>query len=190
MAKVKIKQEITVVLIKPDGVKRGVIGEILTRFERVGLRLAAAKLIWVDAEHVGKHYRDDKDYCLAVGKGTLKNYKKYGIDPNEDLGTHDPLKIGKMIRKWNMDYLSSGPVFAMLLEGYGAVGLVRKMVGSLFPFDSAPGTIRGDLALDSFITANVARKGSAFNVIHASGSFHEAEFERKLWFKEKEIYSY
>lgn len=190
MPKRKLKEENTVVLIKPDGVKRSLVGEIISRFERVGLRIASAKLIWVDAEHIGKHYRDDKDYCLAVGKGTLNNYKKYGIDPNEDLGTSDPLKIGKMIRKWNMDYLSSGPVFALLLEGYGAVELVRKMAGTLFPFDSAPGTIRGDYALDSFITANIARKGSALNVIHASGSRQEAEFERKLWFKEDEIYSY
>ncbi len=190
MPKSKIKEEYTVVLIKPDGVKRGLIGEVVSRFERVGLSVAAAKLIWVDAEHVGKHYRNDKDYSLAVGKGTLKNYKRYGIDPGEDLGTKDPVKIGNMIRKWNMDYLSSGPVFAILLYGFGTVELVRKMVGSLFPFDSSPGTIRGDYALDSFVTANVLRKGSAQNIIHASGTKKEAEFERKLWFKEKEIYSY
>ena len=184
------KREYSVVLIKPDGVRRGLVGEIIARFERVGLRIAAAKLIWVDAEHVGKHYSSDEEYCLAVGKGTLKNYKKYGIDPKEDLGSKDPLKIGRMIRKWNMDYLTKGPVFALLLEGPGVVMLVRKMVGSLFPFDSAPGTIRGDFALDSFITANVTRKGSALNIIHASGADEEAEFERKLWFKESEIYEY
>lgn len=113
-----------------------------------------------------------------------------GLDPHESLGTRDPIKIGKMVRLWNMDYLSSGPVFALLLGGSGAVDLARKMIGSLFPFDSAPGTIRGDFALDSFITANVTRKGSALNVIHASGSKEEAEFERKLWFKEDEIYNY
>jgi nucleoside-diphosphate kinase len=100
------------------------------------------------------------------------------------------LKIGRKIRKWNMDYLTKGPVFAVLLEGPGVVKLARKMVGSLFPYDSLPGTIRGDYAMDSFITANVARKGSALNIIHASGSDEEAEFERKLWFKEEEIYEY
>ena len=180
----------TVVLIKPDGVKKGIVGNIIRRFERVGLKIAAAKMIWVDAEHVGKHYRNDDDYCMAVGKGTLKNYEKYGIDPKEDLGTKDPLKIGRKIRKWNMDSLSSGPVFALLLEGPGAVELIRKMVGALFPSDSPPGTIRGDFALDSFHTANIKRKGSAENVVHASGSKEEAEFERKLWFKESEIYKY
>ena len=186
----KDKREYSVVLIKPDGVRRGLVGEVLARFEKVGLNIAAAKLIWVDSEYVGKHYSSDKAYCTAVGKGTLKNYKKYGIDPEEGLGTKNPLKIGRKIRKWNMDYLSSGPVFALLLEGYGAVELVRKMVGNLFPFDSPPGTIRGDFSTDSFITANVERKGSALNIIHASGDKEEAEFERKLWFKEDEIYSY
>ncbi len=185
----KTKKEITVVLIKPDGVKRGIMGEIITRFERVGLKIKAGKLIWVDSLHVGKHYSDSEEYCRRVGEKTLENYKKYGIDPGEDLGTTNPLKIGRMIRKWNMDYITTGPVFALLLEGYGTVALVRKMIGSLFPFDSPPGTIRGDYASDSFLTANL-NKRSAENIIHASGSVEEAEFERKLWFKEEEIYSY
>lgn len=189
MAKKKLR-DYTVVLIKTDGVRRGVIGDVMSRFEKVGLKIAAAKLIWVDAEHVGKHYRNDKDYLKAVGEGTLKNYKKHGVDVGEDLGTKDPVKIGKKIRKWNMDYLSSGPVFALLLEGYGAIELVRKMVGTLFPFDSPPGTIRGDYSHDSFETANLIGKRSAQNIIHASGSKEEAEFERKLWFKEDEIYQY
>ena len=189
MAKKKLR-DYTVALIKTDGVRRGLIGEIISRFEKVSLKIVAAKLIWVDAEYVGKHYRDDEDYCRAVGKGTLKNYKKHGIDPGEDLGTKDPVKIGKKIRKWNMDYLSSGPVFALLLEGHGAVQLVRKMIGTLFPFDSPPGTIRGDYSHDSFYTANLTGKRSAHNIIHASGSKQEAEFERKLWFKENEIYTY
>lgn len=185
----KVKKEQTVVLIKPDAVKRAIVGEVISRFEKVGLKIVAAKLIWVDSVHVGKHYSDNEEYSRRVGEKTLENYKKYGIDAHEDLGTTDPLKIGKMIRKWNMDYITQGPVFALLLEGYGAVALVRKMLGVLFPFDSAPGTIRGDYALDSFLTANLAKR-SAANIIHASGSIEEAKFERKLWFKEKEIYEY
>jgi len=185
----KVKKEITVVLIKPDGVKKGLVGEIISRFEKVGLKVKAAKLIWVDQVLVGKHYSNNTDYSRRVGEKTLENYKKFGIDPKEDLGTIDPLKIGRMIRKWNIDYISKGPVFALLLEGYGAVALVRKMIGSLFPFDSAPGTIRGDFASDSFLTANL-NKRSAQNIIHASGAVDEAEFEAKLWFKRSEIYDY
>ncbi|MEK7471015.1 MAG: nucleoside-diphosphate kinase [Patescibacteria group bacterium] len=185
----KVKNEQTVVLIKPDGVKRGLIGEILSRFEKVGLKVVGAKLIWVDKTFAGKHYSLDTDYTRQVGEKTLENYQKYGIDPGEDLGTTDPLKMGKMVRKWNMDYISKGPVFAFIFEGYGSIALVRKMVGSLFPFDSAPGTIRGDYATDSFLTANL-NKRSAENLIHASGTPEEAKFQRKLWFKKSEIYSY
>lgn len=122
----------TVVLIKPDGVRKGIVGEILARFERVGLKIAAAKMIWVDKTFVGKHYQDKADYHKTVGTKTLENYQKFGLDANESLGTKDPVKIGKMVRKWNMEFLSSGPVFAMLLQGPDAVLIVRKIVGSTF----------------------------------------------------------
>lgn len=179
----------TVVIIKPDGVKRGIVGDILSRFERVGIKLVAAKLIWVDKTTVGKHYKDDKGYHRTVGEKTLGNYEKYGIDAGENLGTRDPVKIGQMIRKWNMDFLSSGPVFVMLLEGPGAVEIVRKIIGHTFPSEALPGTVRGDYSMESAFIANV-QKRTVQNLIHASGTPEEAKFERKLWFKEKEIYKY
>ncbi|KKQ97623.1 MAG: Nucleoside diphosphate kinase [Candidatus Woesebacteria bacterium GW2011_GWB1_39_12] len=182
-------EEYTVVLVKPDGVRRKVIGEILARFERVGLKITAAKLIWVDKTVAGKHYRDNEDYHKSVGIKTLENYEKYGLDANESLGTKDPVEIGKLMRQWNMEFLSSGPVFALLLEGPGAIALVRKMAGNTFPYDSPPGTIRGDYSLDSSFNANVNRRPTQ-NLVHASGSKEEAELEKKLWFKEEEIYSY
>lgn len=181
--------EQTVVLIKPDGVKRGIVGDIVSRFEKVGLKICAAKLIWVDKTTVGKHYKDTNSYHRSVGEKTLENYKKYGIDPKENLGTKDPVKIGKLVRKWNMDFLSSGPVFAILLQGPGAITIVRKIVGHTFPAEAPPGTIRGDYSLDSSFDANV-QKRTVRNLIHASGSREEAEFEKKLWFKKGEIYSY
>lgn len=181
--------EKTVVLIKPDGVRKGIIGEVVHRFERVGLKIIAAKMIWVDKTTVGKHYADDGKYHKSVGEKTLENYNKYGMDPNENLGTKDPVEIGRMVRKWNMEFLSSGPLFALLLEGPEAVLVVRKIVGSTFPADAAPGTIRGDYSLDSAYHSNL-QKRTTQNVVHASGTPDEAEFERKLWFKEKEIYSY
>lgn len=181
--------EKTVVLVKPDGVRKGIVGEILSRFEKVGLKLLAAKLIWVDKTHVGKHYADDEEYHEVVGKKTLENYQKYGVDPNETLGTDKPVEIGKKVREWNMEFLSSGPVFAMLLEGSEAVRIVRKIVGDTFPADASPGTIRGDYALDSAKVSNLAKR-STQNIVHASGEAKEAEFERKLWFKEDEIYDY
>lgn len=179
----------TVVLIKPDGVKKGIMGEVISRFERVGLKITAAKLIWVDKTFVGKHYADDDKYHKTVGEKTLENYKKYGLDPNENLGTEDPVEIGRMVRNWNMEFLSSGPVLAMLLEGPDAVPIVRKMVGNTFPSDALPGTIRGDFALDSAYLSNM-QKRTTRNIIHASGNKEEAEFEKKLWFKQDEIFEY
>lgn len=181
--------EQTVVLIKPDGVKKGIIGEVIDRFERVGLRIVASKMVWVKKSFVGKHYRDDANYHKTVGEKTLENYRKYGLDPNENLGVTDPIKIGRMVRKWNMDFLSSGPVLAILLEGPEAILIVRKLVGHTFPSEALPGTIRGDFSLDSAYESNL-QKRTTRNIIHASGSKEEAEFEKKLWFKEGEIYSY
>lgn len=181
--------EQTIVLIKPDGVKRGIIGEVIARFERVGLKILAAKLIWVDKTLVGKHYKDDRDYHRGVGIRTLENYKKYGLDPKEKLGTKDPVEIGKLVRKWNMEFLSSGPVLAVIFEGPDAISIVRKMIGHTYPAESLPGTIRGDYSLESVYLANNQSRAIK-NLIHASGSKEEAEFERKLWFKEDEIYSY
>lgn len=188
MAK-KENKEHTVVMVKPDGVKMRIVGDIISRFERVGLRLCAAKLIWVDSTHAGKHYRDDNEYHKSVGEKTLENYKKFGLDPKENLGTKDPVKIGKLVRKWNMDFISSGPVFAMLWEGPGAIAIVRKLVGHTFPAEALPGTIRGDYSVESAFTANTQGR-TVENLIHASGNKEEAELERKLWFKEDEIYSY
>lgn len=189
MKRTRLKEEYTVVIVKPDGVKKGIIGVVVSRLERAGLKLAASKLIWVNKTHAGKHYRDDKDYHRSVGKKTLENYQKYGFDAGEKLGTKDPVKIGELVRKWNMEFLSSGPVMVMLWTGSSAIAIVRKLAGYSFPADASPGTIRGDFALDSAYEANL-KKQSAHNIVHASGDKKEAEMERKLWFKEGEIYPY
>jgi len=181
--------EKTVVLIKPDGIARSLVGEIITRFEKVGLKIVAMKMIWVEKDLVGKHYSDNTEYLKSIGEKTLQNYEKYGLDPNESLGTKDPVKIGEKVRGMNMEFMSSGPVLAMLLEAPGVVELVRKMVGSTFPQAATPGTIRGDYSYDSAYNSNVSKR-TVRNLVHASGNVEEAEFERKLWFKETEIYKY
>jgi len=181
--------EQTVVLIKPDGVKRGIIGEILTRFEKVGLKIVSMKMIWVEKDVVGKHYADKEDYLKSIGEKTLENYKKYGLDANEALGTQNPLDIGKKVRQWNIEFMSSGPVVAMLLEAPCVVEIVRKIVGSTFPQNAPPGTIRGDYSFDSAFFSNVGKRTTR-NVVHASGTVEEAQFEKELWFKNKDIYSY
>jgi len=177
----------TVVLVKPDGVKRALVGAIIARFERAGFKMIACKMIWVDKTLVAKHYANDKKYLRGVGEKTLADYKKYGLDPGEQLGTKDPLEIGKLVRKWNMDFISAGPVVAMIWEGPNAIEQIRKIVGHTFPSTAQPGTIRGDFSIDNTYMSNTLKR-SVKNLIHASGDAKEAEFEIKLWFKEDEIY--
>lgn len=184
-----MQQEKTVVLIKPDAVARGLIGEIVTRFEKVGLRIIAVKMVWVDENLVGQHYQDDEEYHLSVGKKSLEDHRRNDLDPRETVGTDDPLDIGRKIRKYNMEFLSSGPIVALLLSGFNAIEVVRKIVGSTFPHLSPPGTIRGDYASDSPILANL-RKRTTKNLVHASGSRQEATYEGQLWFTEEEVYEY
>lgn len=181
--------ERTVVLIKPDGVKRGLIGEILSRFEKAGFKIVGLKMVWSDLEIVEKHYPKDKEYLANLGRKSLENYEKYGKDPEEELGTKDPVEIGRQVRSWFVDYLTSGPVVAVLLEGNHAVDQVKTMVGATLPNLAAPGTIRGDYSTDSAILAN-AKKRPVKNVIHASGSPEEAKFEEELWFRKEDIQVY
>src|SRR3989344_6080484 len=179
----------TVVLVKPDGVKRGLVGEIISRFEKVGFKIVAMKMVWVDRHQVAQHYKDEKEYLTSVGQRTLDDYQKFGFDPGETLGTSDAYEIGGMVRKWNMDALTSGPLLAMVLEGVNAVEIVRKMVGPTNVTMAPAGTIRGDYSIDTPVLATL-KKRPIKTIVHASGNVEEAEFEMKLWFKESEMFDY
>ena len=177
-------------LLKPDAVKRGLIGEILSRFERMGLKVVALKLVAVPTEQAQKHYPESRAALLeGIGKKTLETYAKYGRDPKEELGTMDPLKIGKMVNRWNIDFITSGPVAAILLEGLHAIDNVRMAVGNTLPTFAQPGTIRGDFSVDSPALAN-ARKRAVRNLVHASGNAEEAKYEEQLWFHQADIHTY
>lgn len=147
------------------------------------------KMVWASYEHIGRHYTDRKDYLINIGKKTLKTYKEYGLDAEETLGTTDPYMLGKMIREWTINYVGSGPVVAILLEGRHAVDNVRSIAGPTMPVNAPAGTIRGDLATDSAAYANLDKR-AVENVVHVSGSVEEAKFEEKLWFHKNEIHSY
>ena len=182
--------EQTLVIVKPDGVVRGLIGRILSRFERVGLKIVAAKMMQVTDELAQKHYPTDrKELWEGIGKKTLKNYKDQGIDPVEAMGTADPKEIGDQIRDWLHQYIQEGPVFAFALEGPHAIELVRQMAGDTMPLYAAPGTIRGDFSFDSPAIAN-AKQRPVRNLIHASGNKEEAELEVNLWFGDDQKVSY
>ncbi|HSX02361.1 MAG TPA: nucleoside-diphosphate kinase [Candidatus Saccharimonadia bacterium] len=184
-----IKQERTFMLVKPDGVKRGLIGEIIGRIERRGLKVIAIKMLTPDEQQARRHYPAPDDWCRLVGEKTMESYAKYGKDPMESLGTIDYVEIGKIINEWNIDYLTSGPVVAMIVEGVHAIDMVRKIVGKTFPSFADPGTIRGDFSVDSPNLAN-DQKRAVRNLIHASGDAGEAKNEMSLWFAPAEISDY
>jgi nucleoside-diphosphate kinase len=182
--------EQTFAMIKPDGVKRGLVGEIVHRFERSGLKIIAMKMVEAEDEILLKHYNaDDPKTLQRWGEKTLKTYTQYGKDAKKDLGTDDPQILGKMVKGWLFDYVKSGPMVAIILEGKHAVENVITMAGPTMPVAAAPGTIRGDLSTDSAAYANSEKRG-VMNLVHISASLEEANFEKTLWFTKEEIHNY
>jgi len=184
-----LKEETTILLIKPDGVKRGLTGHIVNRIEMRGLKIIALKLIHATEEHAAAHYPNTEEWLRGMGEKSLENYQALAQDPQEKLGTTDPLEIGKMIQQWNVDFLTSGPVVAMAIKGVHAIAAVRKIVGKTIPAMAEIGTIRGDFSVDSAALAN-AGKRAVHNVVHASGDPAEAKHEIDHWFSEDEIHDY
>ena len=183
-------KEQTLIIFKPDSVARGLVGAITSRFERVGLKIVAAKMMMVSRELADKHYPASREaFINGMGGKTLENYQDMGIDPVKEVGSADPHEIGLKIREWLVDMITAAPVLAVVLEGPHAVELVRKMVGHTLPLKSAPGTIRGDYSFDSSYLANVGKRPIK-NLLHASEQLNEAKYEVDLWFNSDEIVSY
>ena len=152
--------EQTLVLLKPDAVDRGLVGEITSRFERVGLKIAALKMVWPKKEHAAKHYTED----LAKRRG-------------------------QQVRDLMVEMLTTGPVVAIVLEGVEAVEIVRKIVGTTEPKAAAPGTIRGDYSHVSFKHADEKKIG-VYNLVHASGNLEDAKAEIPVWFTKEELHEH
>lgn len=182
--------EKTLVVIKPDAMQRGIMGEIISRYEKVGLKVIGAKMLKVPKELANKHYPKDRDdFITGMGQKTLNSYKDQGLDPVKELGTEDPKEIGLKIQGWLVEFISESPVMALVLEGPHAIEVVRKITGFTLPAKADPGTIRGDFSFDSSAYANTAKRPIR-NLIHASGDAEEAEFEINLWFSPDELYEY
>ncbi len=179
------KEERTLVIIKPDAVQRSLIGEIIKRYEQIGLKLVAMKMLVPDAEHIEKHYTLDPEWRRITGEKTIKGYIDKGLKPPED----DPLKVTGILLDRLKKYMTAGPVVAMVLEGAHAVAIVRKLTGNTEPLMSDVGTIRGDFVLDSYQMTDQDGR-SIRNLVHASGSPQEAEEEIKHWFKPEEVVKY
>jgi nucleoside-diphosphate kinase len=172
-------------MIKPDGVRNRLVGRILARFEEAGLTILDLRLVYASREMIEAHYPSDESWLTEVGRKTLETYEKYGMRAEREIGTADPVEIGRRVKSWLASYLTSGPIVAMVLEGNHAIDIVRKLVGSTIPLFAAPGTIRGDFSVDSPAIAN-AEKRAVWNLIHASGSREEAGREIQLWFGRKD----
>ncbi len=173
--------EETLVVIKPDGVARGLTGRIIDQFLDAGLELTRLELRNAPAELIERHYPDDEAWLGAVGGKTLADYERLGLDPAEYFGAVDPVVIGRVIKGWLIDYLTQGPVVAMVLRGNEAVNRARMLCGNTVPAQADPATIRGRFSSDSAAAAN-AEKRPIQNLVHASGNPDEASHEIGLWF--------
>lgn len=179
------KYERSLVIIKPDGIQRGLISEIIKRYERSGLKLVGIKMLVPTADLIEKHYTLDPEWRVKTGLKTIKGYEDKGLKPPHT----DPLKITEIILKNNVAYMTKGPVIAMVWQGAHAVAIVRKLTGGTEPLTSDVGTIRGDFVLDSYSMTD--KDGRAVrNLVHASGSVKEAEDEIVHWFKKEELFDY
>ena len=181
--------ERTLVLVKPDGVQRGLIGEVISRLEKRGLKITALKMVKPSLEHINQHYPQDDAWVERLGDKGFKVFSEYGIDPKEHMGTGDKMKAGKMVRKWLVNYLTEAPIVALVIEGVHAIDMVRKIAGQTLPSKAEIGTIRGDFSVDSPAAANL--EGRAIkNIVHASETKEESEHEITHWFSEEEIFEY
>ncbi|GBD34429.1 Nucleoside diphosphate kinase [bacterium HR35] len=184
----EIKKERTLVLIKPDGVERGLIGEIISRFERAGLRIVGLGIVKPNKNLIDKHYPKTKEWIENLGNNLLKTAEelKLKVDLKKDYGVSNVYELGLKIREWLINFMCSGAVVKIALEGPHAISVVRKLVGKTIPYLAEPGTIRGDYSIDSPLLANLENRPIK-NLIHASGNKEEADYELKLWFKKDEL---
>ncbi len=182
MVKELIEQ--TFIAVKHDGVQRGLVGEIIKRFEQRGLKLIAMKMILPTAALADKHYVLTPAFIKKLGENTRKAAEARNIkmkETNEEIATR--------VKNWNMKYLTEGPVVAMIWEGFHAIEIGRKIVGPAESKQAPIGTIRGDFSSESYSMADALERPLR-NLVHASGNKEEADNEIKLWFKAAEVFSW
>jgi len=178
------KKERTLVIIKPDGVQRSLVGNIISRLEKVGLKFIAFKFVIPKEDQCWAHYNKNDAWFQIKGERQIAERKERGMKVEKSA-----IEYGKDILRANVDFFMSGPVLVMMLEGNKAVGITKKIVGGTEPLTSDVGTIRGDLTVDSYDVAGLDGR-AVRNLIHCSDSPIEAERESKIWLKEGDIIEY
>ncbi len=178
------KKQKTFVILKPDAVQRGLIGETIKRIERTGLKMVALKMIMATEEQCWKHYNKNEEWFLKKGQVVVENRQKAGLPIEKEAIEYGRDIIGALVK-----FMTCGPIVPMIFEGNQAIAIVKKIVGGTEPTTSDVGTIRGDFTLDSYELSNLDER-AVRNLIHCSDVPEEALREISLWFKEEEMVSY
>ncbi len=177
-------KETTFVMIKPDGVQRALVGEILKRVERVGLKIVALKMVVPTEEQCWTHYNKDEAWFAQKGERAMADRQAAGLPADKPA-----VEYGKDIVRALVKFMTSGPAVAMVLSGNQAVGIVQKLVGGTEPLTSDVGTIRGDYTLDSYNLSSLDER-AVRNLVHCSDKSEEAHREMQIWFKPEELVKY
>ncbi len=176
--------EKALVLIKPDGVQRALIGRVIERFETAGLKVIGIKMVQPTAKQTGEHYAEDKGWLMSVGKKLKASNKEKGIPTKET-----ELQIGMRVRALLMKELSKSPVVAIVLEGNAANDVARKIAGATEPRKADPSTIRGSFSTDTYGAADAAKR-PVRNIVHVSETAKAADREIRVWLTASELYKY
>lgn len=184
-----VTKERTLVVIKPDAVKRALIGKIISKFENVGLKLVALKMLSASEEQaIGNYPLENDEWVKGLGEKTLNTLKHLQLDPVEIVGKTDPREIGKDVVSKLVSHWTSGPVVVMIWQGPHAVEIIRKLRGVTTPLQAEPGSLLGDMSFDSQVVS-LSQQRAMRTFVHATGSKDEADREIAHWFTEEEIVS-
>lgn len=178
------KKERTFVIIKPDGVQRSLVGEIIQRYERTGLKLVGMKFGVADEKKFWLHYNKDDAWFLKKGTKIAEDKKANNLPADKE-----PIEYGKDIIRQLVKFMTAGPVLMMVWEGNQAVAVVAKITGTTEPSSSDVGTIRGDFTIDSY-TISAVDDRAVRNLIHCSDAVEEAAREINIWFTPEELLDY
>ncbi|MBP9852146.1 MAG: nucleoside-diphosphate kinase [Candidatus Pacebacteria bacterium] len=179
------KKERTFVILKPDAVQRGLVGEIISRFERTGLKMVAMKMGIPTEAQCFAHYNKDEAWFIRKGEGIIENKKKIGLPVEKE-----PIEYGRDIIKGIVKYMTASPVVMMIWEGNQSVAVIKKLVGGTEPSTSDVGTIRGDFTIDSYHLSDFDGSRAIRNLVHCTDNPGESDHEISVWFTEAEIINY
>ncbi len=180
----EFENEQTLVIIKPDGVQRSLMGEIIKRIERTGLKIVAVKFLVANREQLLSHYNKDETWFSEKGKRIVGDREKHGLPIEKE-----SIEYGRDIIELIVKFMTAGPVMVFVVQGNASVAIVKKLVGPTEPVTSDVGTLRGDFTIDSYSHSSVQNR-AVRNLVHCSESPDEAKREIAVWFKPEELVKY